>query len=196
MRELDETDLEILRLLVTDGRRPYNEISSAVDLSPPTVSDRIDRLKDLGVIRRFTVDLDRSMLADGVAVLVTLHAEPGRVGDVRAGVEEIEGVEHVFVTADGQVVFQARLREGAVEPLLDDVLETDALREYDVQLLVDSAWYPQPRNVEFAMECDECGNTVTSEGESARIDGDLYQFCCSSCKGRFEERYEELQEAA
>ncbi|WP_158059012.1 AsnC family transcriptional regulator [Halorussus halophilus] len=195
MRELDETDLEILRLLVSDGRRPYNEIADAVNLSPPTVSDRIDRLADLGVIRRFTVDLDRSLLADGVSVLVDLRAEPGRVGDVRAAIEEIEGVEHVFVTAEGRIVFQARLQENAIEPLLDETIDTTAVREYDVSLLVDSTWYPQPRGVEFALECDECGNSVTSEGESARLGGEIYHFCCSSCKSQFEEQYEELQEA-
>ena len=196
MRELDETDLEILQLLVADARRPYKEIADAVGLSPPTVSDRIDRLREVGVVERFTVDVDRSLLSEGVAVLVDLHVEPGRVSSVRDGVEGIEGVEHVFVTADGHVVFHARLQDGAVEPLLDDVLDTDDIREYEVRLLADSAWHPDPRGVEFALECDECGNSVTSEGESARIDGDLYQFCCSSCKSRFEEQYEELKEAA
>ena len=196
MRELDQTDLEILQLLVADARRPYNEIADAVDLSPPTVSDRIDRLRELGVVRRFTVDVDRSLLSEGVAVLVDLHVEPGRVSEVREGVERIDGVEHVFVTADGHVVFHARLQDGAVEPLLADGIDTDAIREYDVKLLSDSTWHPEPRGVEFALECDECGNSVDSEGESARIDGQLYQFCCSSCKSRFEEQYEELKEAA
>lgn len=196
MRELDETDLEILQLLVADARRPYNEIAEAVGLSPPTVSDRIDRLQELGVVRQFTVDVDRSLLSEGVAVLVDLHVEPGRVAEVREDVETIDGVEHLFVTADGHVIFHARLRDGAVEPLLSETLDADAVREYDVHLLADSSWYPQPREVEFALECDECGNTVTSEGESARIDGDLYQFCCPSCRGRFEEQYEELKEAA
>jgi DNA-binding Lrp family transcriptional regulator len=196
MRELDETDLEILQLLVANARRPYNEIADAVGLSPPTVSDRIDRLKELGVVRRFTVDLDRSLLSEGVAVLVDLHVEPGRLSAVRSGVEGIEGVEHVFVTADGHVVFHARLSDGAVEPLLADALDTDAVREYDVKLLEDSAWHPEPRGVEFALECDECGNSVTSEGESLRIDGELYQFCCTSCQSSFEEQYEELKEAA
>ncbi|WP_128478854.1 AsnC family transcriptional regulator [Halorussus pelagicus] len=195
MRELDETDLEILQLLVADARRPYKEIADAVNLSPPTVSDRIDRLRELGVIERFTVDLDRSLLSDGVAVLVDLHVEPGHLSPVRSGVEGIDGVEHVFVTADGHVVFHARLQDGAVEPLLDEVLDTDDIREYDVRLLADSTWHPDPRGVEFALECDECGNSVTSEGESSRIDGDLYQFCCSSCKARFEEQYEELKGA-
>jgi len=196
MRELDETDLEILQLLVADARRPYNEIADAVGLSPPTVSDRIDRMTELGVIQQFTVDIDRSLLSEGVAVLVDLHAEPGRVAEVREGVEALDAVEHVFVTADGRVVFHARLEDGAVEPLLADSMDTDAIREYDVDLLAGSSWSPEPEGVEFALECDECGNTVTSEGESARIDGDLYQFCCSSCLSRFEEQYEEMKEAA
>ncbi|WP_132058617.1 AsnC family transcriptional regulator [Halorussus amylolyticus] len=196
MRQLDETDLEILQHLVTDARRPFNEIADAVGLSPPTVSDRIDRLVELGVIEQFTVDLDRSLLSEGVAVLVDLHAEPGRVAEVRSGVEDIDRVEHVFVTADGHVVFHARVRDGAVEPLLAESFDADAIREYDVKLLADSSWNPEPEGVEFALECDECGNTVTSEGESSRIDGDLYQFCCSSCQARFEDRYEEMKEAA
>jgi len=196
MRELDETDLEILQLLVADARRPYKEIADAVELSPPTVSDRVERLRELGVVRRFTVDVDRSLLSEGVAVLVDLTVKPGRVADVREGVAGIDGVEHVFETADGGVVFHARLRDGAVEPMLADALDLDAVREYDVRLLSDSSWHPEPREVEFALECDECGNTVTSEGESVRIDGDVYQFCCSSCKSRFEEQYEELKEAA
>jgi len=196
MRELDETDLEILQLLVADARRPYNEIADAVGLSPPTVSDRIDRMQELGVIQQFTVDIDRSLLSEGVAVLVDLHVEPGRVAEVREGVEALDAAEHVFVTADGRVVFHARLEDGAVEPLLAGSLDTDAIREYDVDLLAGSSWSPEPEGVEFALECDECGNTVTSEGESARIDGELYQFCCSSCLSRFEEQYEEMKEAA
>jgi len=196
MRELDETDLEILQLLVADARRPYNEIAEAVGLSPPTVSDRIDRMRELGVIQQFTVDLDRSLLSEGVAVLVDLHVEPGRVAGVRKSVEALDAAEHVFVTADGRVVFHARLEDGAVEPLLADSLDTDAIREYDVDLLARSSWSPEPEGVELALECDECGNTVTSEGESARIDGDLYQFCCSSCLSRFEEQYEAIKEAA
>ena len=41
MRGLDDTDREILRLLLENGRKPYREIASAVDLSAPAVSDRV-----------------------------------------------------------------------------------------------------------------------------------------------------------
>ena len=40
MRDIDDTDRELLRLLLEDARRPYSELAEAVDLSPPAVSDR------------------------------------------------------------------------------------------------------------------------------------------------------------
>jgi len=196
MRELDDTDREIIRLLVEDARRPYNEIADQVGLSPPTVSDRVDRLKELGVIEQFTADLNYELLSDGLSLLVTVHARPGSVDAVRSALSSFDGVEHVFVTADAHVVCKANLRERDVESLLADAIGEDAVEEYDVQLLVDSTWNPQPGDIDFAPECVECDNTVTSEGESTRIDGELYHFCCSSCKSQFVDRYERLQEGA
>lgn len=196
MRQLDDTDREIIRLLVEDARRPYNEIAETVGLSPPTVSDRVERLREIGIIRRFTADLDQGILIDGLSLLVTVNAKPGHVDAIKDSLGSFDGVEHVFVTADAHIVCKANLHEHAVEALLSDAIEEDAVRDYDVQLLVDEEWNPQPGTIEFAPDCVECGNTVTNEGESTRIDGELYHFCCSSCKGQFAERYERLQEGA
>lgn len=71
------TDKEILRLLMENARRPYNEIAEQVNPSPPTVSNRIDRLRERGLIRRFTLDIDRSMLREGDSVFVELRVQPG-----------------------------------------------------------------------------------------------------------------------
>ena len=83
MRGLDDTDREILRILTENGRRSYSDIADAVGLSPPAVSDRVDRLQELGVIRRFTVDIDRDLLREGTAALVTVRASPGAGERVR-----------------------------------------------------------------------------------------------------------------
>lgn len=50
---LDETDFEILRLLIDDACRPYREISCAVDLSSPLVHARPRPLKTLWRCFRF-----------------------------------------------------------------------------------------------------------------------------------------------
>ncbi len=192
MRELDETDAEILRLLVEDARRPYSDIAGAVDLSPPAVRDRIERLREVGVIRRFTVDVDRSLLRAGVPVLVTVTVAPVDVERVREALADADGVEHVFATADARVVFQASVPDGDVGPLLDDRVGLDAVRGVEVDLLTAVEWAPQVDDTDFALECAQCGNTVTAEGESSRLDGALYHFCCGSCRSRFEERHAEL----
>jgi len=78
MRDLDETDLEILSLLAEDARRPFSEIGGdRVGLSGPAVSDRVTRLEETGVIKRFTVDVDRTKLRAGVPVLVDVELPVG-----------------------------------------------------------------------------------------------------------------------
>lgn len=196
MSDLDETDAEILGHLAEDGRRPFSHIAEDVGLSAPAVRDRIERLQESGVIRRITVDVDRSTLADGVPVLVDLGLDPADVDAVRESIDSVPGVEHVFVAAEPRIVFQARVPRGDVRSILADHVDLDSVRSVDVTLLTDAHWQPSIEGTEFALECVQCGNTVTAEGESATIDGDRYHFCCPSCLERFESRYEDHREAA
>lgn len=59
MTGLDDIDREIPQLLMEDARRPYRVIAEQVDRSPPLVSDRIERLRDVG-----SSNGSRSMLTD------------------------------------------------------------------------------------------------------------------------------------
>ncbi|WP_435344542.1 AsnC family transcriptional regulator [Haloarchaeobius sp. HRN-SO-5] len=196
MRDLDETDVEILGLLADDARRSFASIGDAVGLSGPAVSDRVTRLQEVGVVRRFTVDVDRSQLREGTPVLVTLALEPGAADGVVSALRGADAVEHVFTTADGDVTFHARIPDTAVYRWLDTVVDPTVVRDADVDLVADVEWSPSVGGTEFALECAECGNTVTSEGVSARIGDEVYQFCCESCEARFRDRYAELDEAA
>jgi DNA-binding Lrp family transcriptional regulator len=190
MRDLDETDMKILRLLATDARRPYSDLGDAVGLSGPAVSDRVDKLREAGILRRFTVDVDRSQLRAGVPVLVT--AEPADTDALRERLADADRVEHVFVAADGDVVFFARVPEGRVREWVRRLADDAPV---SVRLVDEAEWRPAVGG-EFALECAECGNTVDSEGTSAELGGDLYHFCCPSCETRFSEQYERLEEGA
>lgn len=63
-------------------------------------------------------------------------------------------------------------------------------------LIDDVEWTPVLDGMEVALTCDECGNTVDSEGETERLGGDVYHFCRSSCRSRFVQRYERMAERA
>lgn len=194
MRDLDDTDRELLRRLLEDGRQSYSALAEAVGLSAPAVSDRIDRLQELGVIERFTVDLDRSVLQDGVRLAVTFEVEPGESGAVREALADVDGVEHVFATADSRLFVGAAVPDGDVETHLAPAFETGAIEAVDVSPLVAADWHPALGEAALGLTCAECDNTVTSEGTTATIEGERYEFCCGSCEARFVERYDDLKE--
>jgi len=193
MRDLDATDRTIIRLLLEDARRPYSDIADHVELSAPAVADRIDRLESLGVIQGFTLDLDRSMLREGMAALVDLSVKPGETKIVANSLRGDDRIEHLYRTADARVVVHAVLDSEGVDGLLAAV-DTDHIRALEVSPLSDSDWTPQIGEATLAVDCVECGNPVTSEGETAVIDGTRRHFCCGSCLSNFEAAFQELQD--
>ncbi|AZQ13456.1 AsnC family transcriptional regulator [Halorubrum sp. PV6] len=204
MRDLDETDVEILSLLAENARRPYSEIGERVGLSGPAVSDRVTRLEETGVIEGFTVDVDRTKLRAGVPVLIDVALPLGGESDggqdpldaARTRVGEADAVEHVFVTAEGDLRVYARVEGRTAREWVAGLFEGIDIEEYTVTLVDSFEWTPSIEGVEFALTCAECSNSVDSEGETARIDDEVYHFCCSSCLSRFQERYQRLEEGA
>ncbi len=193
MRDLDETDLRILSLLAENARRPYSEIGEEVGLSGPAVSDRVTRLQEAGIIRNFTIDVDRSELRAGVPVLI--RVQTGAIDHLRERLRAADPVEHIFVTAEGAIQFYARAEAQNVRTWVESLL-ADIDATYSVTLVEQAEWTPSIEGLEFALTCAECGNTVDAEGETARIDGDVYHFCCPSCLDRFESRYRQFEESA
>lgn len=194
MRELDDTDMEILSLLAEDARRPFSEIGSVVGLSGPAVSDRVERLEESGVITQFTINVDRSQLRAGVPVLVEIDLPPESVERARDQLGNADGVEHLFLTADSDLLLYARLESRSVRQWVTNTLSDVPITDYSVTLVDDVEWTPSIEGMEFALTCVECHNTVDSEGETARIDGEIYHFCCQSCRSRFKERYDRLED--
>src|SRR5438093_1037828 len=72
---LDDLDVRILRLLNADARKSFREIAKAVDASLSTVSNRIRKLEQEGIITGYAPILAESRLGyDVLAVVgVKLH---------------------------------------------------------------------------------------------------------------------------
>lgn len=75
--DLDATDRRILEVLGDDARRSASEVGRRVGLSPPAAKRRIDRLETAGVIRGYTVTLDRRQLGDQIEAFIELRFAPG-----------------------------------------------------------------------------------------------------------------------
>jgi len=188
MRELDDTDRNILKLLLEDGRRPYSEIADRVGVSPPTVSDRVERLQDLGVINRFTLDLDRARFDDGLEVLIDVQLTPDADPDIRDRIASIEGVEQVFATADGRLTVVCIVEDTDVRSTLTRAVDTDDLADYEVSILTDTIRTPHVGDGTLDLECFECSSDVDGDPVTATYDGERRHFCTDGCRERFEDR--------
>ena len=82
LHDLDTKDREILALLEVDGRRANSEIARLTGLSAPTVAERIARLRDIGVIKGFTVDIDPARI--GLPISAIIEFQPRSNDDERA----------------------------------------------------------------------------------------------------------------
>lgn len=188
MRELDDTDRNILKLLLEDARRPYSEIADRVGVSPPTVSDRVERLQELGVINRFTLDLDRARFDDGLEVLIDVQLTPGAGPEVRDRFANVEGVEQVFATADGRLAIVGVVEDGDVRSMLTRSVDTEHVEDYEVSILTDTVWTPHVGDGTLDLACFECSTDVGGDPVSATYDGDRRHFCTDGCRERFEDR--------
>ena len=185
--ELDETDAEILRLLVKDGRMAYTEIADEVGMSPPSVIERVERLREKGVLRGFEARLDRSVLG-GSRLLVRFRVRPDEASHIADEIAADDRADTVFVSADGTVTAVVNAEPEEAYGIVGDA---DA-HDYDVEVVVEERHAPTVATPSFAPDCVECGNTVDEEGVTARVAGEVYHFCCTSCESAFRERYEAM----
>ena len=73
--KIDDLDRKILDFLQKDGRMAASHIADDLDISIPTVTDRIKKLSESGVIKGFQVTLDPKLLGLDVSAIITVISE-------------------------------------------------------------------------------------------------------------------------
>ena len=110
--DVDDVDRSLLRMLRADGRRTYSDMAAQVGLSVAAVKRRVDRLREVGVITGFTVQLDHAKLGWGIQAFTELRYL-GTTGprEIVASVASMPEVQAVFTIAgdpDALVWLRAR----------------------------------------------------------------------------------------
>ena len=81
MREVDETDIAILQLLRENSRSTYQELSTklvqfGVGISTVGALKRVQRLKEQGVIKHFTIKTEPEKLGLTTPILILVRLRP------------------------------------------------------------------------------------------------------------------------
>lgn len=116
---MDDIDRRILARLQQDATESYASLAQAVGLSSGAAHERVRKLRERGIIRRTTIDVDPAALGRGVLSYVLIDAkswmgEPA-TGEALAGIPEVEEA-HIIAGAGTLLV---KIRTATTQDLQD-----------------------------------------------------------------------------
>ena len=122
--EIDAIDAKLLGALVANARISNAEIARLVGLSAPSVSERIKRLEEAGVIEGYTVKINPEALGLPISALLRIRPIPGqlhKVAEILRGLPEV--VECNRITGEDCFIARAHVKSVKdLERLIDEVI--------------------------------------------------------------------------
>lgn len=113
-QSIDELDTRIVRALLANGRSSARELAASLHVSTSTITSRMERLRERGVIRGFTVSVDFQKLGFELTVVTEIIVSKGKLLEMEREIAKVPGVCAVYdVTGevDAMVISKCRNRE-------------------------------------------------------------------------------------
>ena len=112
-QDLDDKDQRILDLVQHDAKLPQAEIVRRVGLSPAAVNERLRKLENAGVIRRYVALVDPRAVGASITAFVEVFIEHPR--HEAAFIERLLAVDEVlechYVTGEFSLLLKVRVRD-------------------------------------------------------------------------------------
>jgi Lrp/AsnC family leucine-responsive transcriptional regulator len=114
---MDSVDRQLIQALRENGRASYAELGRLVGLSGPSVTDRINRLEQAGVITGYRATVSPASLGLGVTALVGLQlSDAADHEDVARRLRDLAEIEDCWFIA-GDDSYMLKVRVGDVDAL-------------------------------------------------------------------------------
>ena len=95
----DDNDRTIIDILRRNARSSLRDIAKVVKMSPSSVRNRIERLVERGLIKRFTVDLDYRKMGYEIQVIVLITSRPGSSEEIYKALQSFTEIFKVYWTS-------------------------------------------------------------------------------------------------
>jgi DNA-binding Lrp family transcriptional regulator len=122
-RNLDDTDLTIVRELARDARLPNNTLAARAGIAPSTCLGRVRSLRERGIIRGYHADVDQAALGRPLQAMIAVRLQSNARGHIRTfvrGIVRRPEVLNVFFLA-GKDDFLLHVAAASSEDLRDFV---------------------------------------------------------------------------
>jgi DNA-binding Lrp family transcriptional regulator len=111
MAHMDETDVKILKRLLSDARMSYRKVAEEIGVSPPTVLARVEKLESDGIIRAYSTLLDHEKLGYDLTAIIEITATKGKIVDLERQIAKFPNVCAVYdITGLTDMIVVAKFR--------------------------------------------------------------------------------------
>ena len=137
--KIDKIDKKILDILQQDGRSSASNIANEIDISIPTVTDRIKKLQDSGIIKGIHAVLDPKPLGLDVAAIITLISESSlHYKEVTKAAEKTPEVLQCLATTGkgSHMLFVVTHNSSTLEELLRKIQSWSGVTRTETQIIL------------------------------------------------------------
>ena len=123
---MDLTNQKILHLLEQNSKLSLSEIGKEVNLSTPSVRERIYKLIDSKIIERYTIDINYDALGFDINVLIEVTIKNNLYKDFKAFISVQNNVDFCYrISGDSCFIFKVHFKN-----MMDVERFVDSLQEY------------------------------------------------------------------
>lgn len=135
---LDDTDNQILALLMDDARIPTSTIAKRLGIARTTAIARIGNLEKRGIIAGYGVKLNQELYQPAVRAYVGIAIDPRKASALVKVLQQMPEVE-TLCAVSGPVDYMLTLRcksTGELDRLLDHIGAVDGVRQTSTSIIL------------------------------------------------------------
>jgi DNA-binding Lrp family transcriptional regulator len=107
---LDATDLRILHALQENSRQTYTAMGKLLGIANSTVYDRIKRMEQRGIIRKYVILIDtEKMGAKNITAIITVYTDPKVIEKVAEKLCDAPEVLDVYTSLSEELQIMAKV---------------------------------------------------------------------------------------
>lgn len=148
--EIDELDRKILTKLQQDGRMSFREIAKQIDSTAVTVINRVDKMKDKGIVQGYTVDIDYRKIGYHIVAAIELIVKGEHLQEIEDRLFEQPNVTAVYeITGDTDILLIAKFkdRDQLGSFVVGDLLDSDLVEKTITHVAFDT--YMERHNIDL-----------------------------------------------
>lgn len=121
---VDTLDKQLINLLKDNSRLSFADLGRKVNLSPSAVRERIQKLEELGIIKKYSLKLDNKKLGNDLEAFILLKVFPGKLKHALKKIKDFEEIKEAHrITGNQNIHLKVVVKNQlSLQQLLDDLM--------------------------------------------------------------------------